>query len=884
MSKQSLLLVDGDTRSLRVLEVSLRKSGFAVTPTESTEAALALLNQHVPDLVISETTFPTGPDGFSLRERVRANAGLAEVPFVFLTAETTLESKIRGLELGVDDYLTKPIYIKEVVARINILLHKRQRAQFDKHKDGTQFSGHLADMPVVDVIQTIEVSRKSGVIHFVGGHQRVAAIYFRDGKVIDAEAGTLQGEDAVYRLLTWTEGEFEVVFRTVRRREVISIGSQGLLMEGMRRLDEWTRLQEQLPPLTHRFEVDTKALAARLDDVPDDNNQILRLFDGNRSLLDVIYASNVGDLECLQAISSLYFEGLLVERATKTESPRPATRAIEHHGATLASAVMSQAELGSFTSPVAELDDVAVAPTPAADPRHDNKTEAVNTESAETAGALRLIEEAVAAAQAHESPSIEVSSPHAADRKADSAGAAVILPKSAEAASLVPASPATSELPLREFEGRSIPPEPPLIEVVAAPTAESRNPLPITPSVAAAIARVPLAVRQVDPRIATARVAVERVASRERKSSSSPESSKLPESASPNRPPSETSGASPVAPLDGVPAAPLHTDDSAGLRMIGSLGRERATAVGEVSHRQPPSQSVPPERELLTILPRRISRTHEVATVRTAQTPGSGQERSPSESRPETPRIPVVEGVRRKPGPGPMVVAAIILAGCLLGVAMTVYWGSASRQRGVLTLDAAMPTDGRVQSDAPPSLVVQPAQVGSDSPVARADAASTLRQQPDAVAQPAEAPQPGSNSLSVEPAVPPAPPDAKVVAEEKVNEARRLFEAALNALEVGDANKAAGLAIASLKLRKTARTYLVHSRAMNQLGQLDAALDSVESALQIVPAYGPAWELRGRILWAAGRRPEARLALRRYLELDPTGRGADAARQMLTEP
>ncbi len=860
MSKQSLLLVDGDTRSLRVLEVSLRKSGFAVTPTESTEAALALLNQHVPDLVISETTFPTGPDGFSLRERVRAIAGLAEVPFVFLTAETTLESKIRGLELGVDDYLTKPIYIKEVVARINILLHKRQRAQFDKHKDGTQFSGHLADMPVVDVIQTIEVSRKSGVIHFVGGHQRVAAIYFRDGKVIDAEAGTLQGEDAVYRLLTWTEGEFEVVFRTVRRREVISIGSQGLLMEGMRRLDEWTRLQEQLPPLTHRFEVDTKALAGRLDDVPDDNNQILRLFDGNRSLLDVIYASNVGDLECLQAISSLYFEGLLIERATKSEAPRPATRAIEHHGATLASAVMSQTELGSFTSTV---DDVAAASPPAADPRHDNKTEAVNTESAESAGALRLIEEAVAAAQAHESPPVEFPAPHAADRKAGRNGAAETPPKSAEEA--------------------SIPPEPPLIEVVAAPTAESRNPLPITPSVAAAIARVPLAVRQVDPRIATARVAVERIASRERKSSSSPESSKLPESASSNRPPSETSGASPVAPLDGVPAAPLQTDDSAGLRMIGSLGRERATAVGEVSHRQPPSRSVPPERELLTILPRRVSRMHEVATVRTAETPGSGQERSPSESRPETPRIPVVEGVRRKAGPGPMVVAAIILAGCLLGVAMTVHWGSASRQRGALVLDAAMPTYGGVLSDAPPSLVVQPAHVGSDSPVARVDAASTVGQ-PDAVAQPAEAPQPGSNSLSVEAAVPPAPPDAKVVAEEKVNEARRLFEAALNALEVGDANKAAALAIASLKLRKTARTYLVHSRAMNQLGQLDAALDSVESALQIVPAYGPAWELRGRILWAAGRRPEARLALRRYLELDPTGRGADAARQMLSEP
>ena len=131
--------------------------------------------------------------------------------------------------------------------------------------------------------------------------------------MIDAEAGTLQGEDAVYRLLTWSEGEFEVVFRTVRRREVIATSSQGLLMEGMRRLDEWSRLLEQLPPLSHRFEIDAAELATRLGEVPDDNNPILRLVDGKRSLLEVIDASDFGDLECLQAISRLYFEGLLVD-------------------------------------------------------------------------------------------------------------------------------------------------------------------------------------------------------------------------------------------------------------------------------------------------------------------------------------------------------------------------------------------------------------------------------------------------------------------------------------------------------------------------------------------------------------------------------------------
>ena len=183
-------------------------------------------------------------------------------------------------------------------------------------------------MPVVDVIQTIEISRKSGVIQFVGEYGRQAAIYFRDGKVIDAEAGTLQAEDAVYRLLTWSEGDFEVVFRTVRRRQAIQTSSQGLLMEGMRRLDEWSRLLEQLPPLTHRFEIDTPALAARLGDIPDNNNKILRLFDGKRPLIEVIDASDFGDLECLQAVSRLFFEDMLIDLDHEKPTRRITGRAI----------------------------------------------------------------------------------------------------------------------------------------------------------------------------------------------------------------------------------------------------------------------------------------------------------------------------------------------------------------------------------------------------------------------------------------------------------------------------------------------------------------------------------------------------------------------------
>ena len=328
MFKQSVLLVDGDPRGVTVLEVSLRKAGFSVATAVNATAALQSLAQSVPDIIISEILLDD-VDGFEFCKRVKANTAWAQIPFVFLTRETAMEQKIRGLQLGVDEYLTKPIYIKEIVARLQIALQKRQRIRIEEPHDArTRFIGQLADMAVVDLIQTIEVSGKSGVIQFTqdGGHR--AAIYFRDGNIIDAEAGRLQGEDAVFRLLTWTEGAFEVVFRTVRRRPVISASSQGLLMEGMRRLDEWTRLVDQLPPMVTRLEVDVDQLLARLSELPDELDRLFKLADGRRSIDQLVNASDIGDLETLQTIAQLFFDGLLIETTSLSGMSMPSSSGI----------------------------------------------------------------------------------------------------------------------------------------------------------------------------------------------------------------------------------------------------------------------------------------------------------------------------------------------------------------------------------------------------------------------------------------------------------------------------------------------------------------------------------------------------------------------------
>ena len=195
-------------------------------------------------------------------------------------SQKSIEDKIRGLELGVEDYLTKPIFVRELIARVNMLLARRTQERIATGPASrTRFAGSLEDMGVVDLLQTFEVSRKSGIARITDG-KRQATVYFRDGKVVDAELGQLRGEEAIYRALIWNSGSFEVEFSTVDNADVIPTSTQGLLMEGMRRVDEWGRLFEQLPSLDVVFEVDHETLVERLNEIPDELNAILRLFDG----------------------------------------------------------------------------------------------------------------------------------------------------------------------------------------------------------------------------------------------------------------------------------------------------------------------------------------------------------------------------------------------------------------------------------------------------------------------------------------------------------------------------------------------------------------------------------------------------------------------------
>lgn len=322
MARQNLLIVDGDARTRRVLEVSLRKAGYSVTSAETVAQALQFLELTEPELIVSDTRLPDG-DGFGFCRHVKSHAKWSGIPFVFLTSVTELEEKVRGLELGVDDYLTKPIYVKEVMIRVKMLLQRKQQERIGKKDARTKFSGLLADMAIVDLLQTIEISRKSGTIEFET-NLGPATLWFREGRVVDAQMGRLTASSAVFRLLGLSEGRFEVEFKPINRVATIEETTQGLLMEGMRRIDEWGRLLESLPPLDHVLMVDPECAPT---DLPATQVELLRRFNGTRSIIQVIDDSGLDDLDALELISRLYFEGVLTElhESPSTEGAAPET-------------------------------------------------------------------------------------------------------------------------------------------------------------------------------------------------------------------------------------------------------------------------------------------------------------------------------------------------------------------------------------------------------------------------------------------------------------------------------------------------------------------------------------------------------------------------------
>jgi DNA-binding response OmpR family regulator len=120
---KTILIIDDEPDLVKLLDYHLTRADYAVLSARDGESGLALARKHVPDLVILDVMMP-GVDGFEMCKRLRQEPATSRLPVLMLTAKADESDRVLGLELGADDYVTKPFSVREVTARVKALLRR----------------------------------------------------------------------------------------------------------------------------------------------------------------------------------------------------------------------------------------------------------------------------------------------------------------------------------------------------------------------------------------------------------------------------------------------------------------------------------------------------------------------------------------------------------------------------------------------------------------------------------------------------------------------------------------------------------------------------------------------------------------------------------------
>jgi len=121
VSAKRILIIEDDRAIARLLRDNLEYDGFGVVWAQAGHEALPMARQHLPDLVLLDLMLPSGPDGYQLCQTLVETIGC---PVIIITARGQKDDRVRGLQLGADDYIVKPFALDELLARVHAVLRR----------------------------------------------------------------------------------------------------------------------------------------------------------------------------------------------------------------------------------------------------------------------------------------------------------------------------------------------------------------------------------------------------------------------------------------------------------------------------------------------------------------------------------------------------------------------------------------------------------------------------------------------------------------------------------------------------------------------------------------------------------------------------------------
>src|SRR5215813_13368427 len=192
------------------------------------------------------------------------------------------------------------------------------------------FQGSLAELHLPDIIQLISVSGKTGVFHLTNG-SLAGEIYLSDGKIVHAQLDEVQGEEAVYALAIWSQGDFRFDPGVATDLRTITKSNTNLLMEAARRLDEWRVLSKKIPSTDLVPEFVVQEHRDGQINLNTSEWLILSKIDGHRSIKVIASTTRLSAFDAAKILYGLIATGLIRLRqpgTPPTPTPAPAAKPV----------------------------------------------------------------------------------------------------------------------------------------------------------------------------------------------------------------------------------------------------------------------------------------------------------------------------------------------------------------------------------------------------------------------------------------------------------------------------------------------------------------------------------------------------------------------------
>ncbi len=240
-SNVKVLLVDDNPMVMGMLRRALTPLASVTTSTDAADALLKAVDDP-PDLLVTDYRMP-GMDGRQLMEKLKSRTATSGISVVLLATKADITERLAQHD-HVDEFVEKPFFLKEATQRIKRVIDKIALEKMTKTapSDGV-LRGSLSQMNVIDLMQSLEMGRKSCLLSMTHDGDK-CEVYFSEGQVTHAVYGSLMGDAAVFKALRWTGGNFQINFEGKTSQQTTTLNTQGLLMEGLRLLDESKRDDE----------------------------------------------------------------------------------------------------------------------------------------------------------------------------------------------------------------------------------------------------------------------------------------------------------------------------------------------------------------------------------------------------------------------------------------------------------------------------------------------------------------------------------------------------------------------------------------------------------------------------------------------------------------